>query len=107
MALSASERETAANYTDGDEVVRIFTCIRRDITAMRKKEQFVEIKTGFYPGKVMWSEFEILREDFDIARAAKTKRNLSDEQRQALSDRLKNARANSAANAAADAEESE
>lgn len=105
--MNASERETTITYADGDEVVQIYTCIRRDITAMSKKEQFVEIERGFYPGKVLWAKFEILREDFDVARAAKTKRNLSDEQRQALSDRLKKARYNSATSAAADAEESE
>ena len=105
--MNASERETTIAYADGDEVIQIFSCIRRDITAMSKKEQFVEIERGFYPGKVLWAKFEILREDFAIDRAAKTKRNLSDEQRQALSDRLKAARANSASKAAADAEDSE
>ena len=105
--MNASKRETTIAYADGDEVIQIFSCIRRDITAMSKKEQFVEIERGFYPGKVLWAKFEILREDFDLARGAKTKRNLSDEQRQALSDRLKAARANSAAKAAADAEDSE
>lgn len=105
--MNASERETTVTYTDGDEVVQIYTCIRKDITAMSKKEQFVEVARGFYPGKVLWAKFEILRDDFALDRAAKTKRNLSPEQRQALSDRLKAARANSASKAAEEAEESE
>lgn len=35
--MIASERETTITYTDADEAVQIYTCIRRDITALKKK----------------------------------------------------------------------
>lgn len=35
--MIASERETTITYTDADEAVQTYTCIRRDITALKKK----------------------------------------------------------------------
>ena len=35
--MIASERETTVTYTDADEAVQVYTCIRRDITALKKK----------------------------------------------------------------------
>ena len=35
--MITSERETTITYTDAGEAVQIYTCIRRDITALKKK----------------------------------------------------------------------
>ena len=86
--MVSEERETTIAYTDAYDTINIYTCIRKDITAMKKKEQFVLIDEGAYPDGTIWAKFEISRDKFDIARAAKGSRNLSEEQRAALSARM-------------------
>ena len=51
--MIASERETTITYTDADEAVQIYTCIRRDITALKKKAQSgcCAVGGGHTPGR--------------------------------------------------------
>lgn len=83
-----SERETSIAYTDADEYVRIYSCIRKDITAMKKKEQFKLHQEGVYEDGTPWATFHVPRDKFDVARAAKTTRSMTEDQRKAASDRM-------------------
>lgn len=58
MSLSAFERETVVNSSDGDEVVRIWTAQRTFITKMRKEPAFTEVRCGTNEG-TEWAEFTI------------------------------------------------
>ena len=84
-ALSASdaayERETTIVMSDGDPLVRISTMQRTVITALRKKDAFTEVKSGFFD-KTEWADFTIPREKFNLAKAVKATVNLTDEQRE-------------------------
>ena len=88
--MIAEERETTATLIDADEVVRIYTCRRRDITALSKKAQPVE--SGTYLDGTRWARFEIPADRFKLATAIRAKRDLSEAQRQALRERAKDAR---------------
>ena len=48
---TAEERETTVAYCEVDDTIRIFTCIRTDITAMSNKKQFTLVTTTFADGK--------------------------------------------------------
>lgn len=83
-----SERETSLVYSDDDEVIYIYSCVRRDITAMKKKSQFTVEEEGKYKDGTPWAKFSIPMDRFDISRGAKTTRNLSPEARAKLSSRM-------------------
>ena len=91
FSLTPYERETTVNASDGDQLVRIWTAQRRHITRMRRNDSFTETATGYHGG-TEWAEFTIPSADWNPASGAKRKRNLTDEQRQALADRLAKAR---------------
>ena len=91
FSLTPYERETTVNASDGDGVVRIWTAQRKHITRMRRHDSFTETATGYHGG-TEWAEFTIPASDWNPASGAKRKRNLTDEQRQALADRLAKAR---------------
>lgn len=91
FSLTPYERETTVNASDGDGVVRIWTAQRKHITRMRRHGSFAETATGYHGG-TEWAEFTIPASDWNPASGAKRKRNLTDEQRQALADRLAKAR---------------
>ena len=91
FSLTPYERETIVNASDGDGVVRIWTAQRKHITRMRRNDSFAETATGYHGG-TEWAEFTIPASDWNPASGAKRKRNLTDEQRQALADRLAKAR---------------
>lgn len=86
--MEASERETSIVYSDDSEYVEIFTCIRKDITAMKNKEQFELVEEGKYSDGTSFANFRIPRSKFDIGKAAKFTRNLTDEQRQERAARM-------------------
>lgn len=90
--MRKSEQETSVNYEGDSEEVRIFSCIRKDITALKKSGKFTLVDEGKYVDGSIWAEFTIPVENFSVARGAKSQRKLTDEQRQALADRLANAR---------------
>ena len=83
---AAYERETTVVMSDGDPLVRISTAQRTVITALRKKEAFTETATGFHE-KTEWAEFTIPRKKFNLAKAVKATRVLTDEQREELRQR--------------------
>lgn len=90
--LTADERETIIRLSDGDDLVRIWTARRRDITALRKKPDATETSTGFH-GTTEWAEFTIPRERWSTGRGIKgARRHLSDEQKAAVAERFRKAR---------------
>ena len=91
MALTAPERETTVLSTDGDDVVVIESAQRRYLTRLRKNPSFTEVATGTYEG-TEWARFTIPARDWNPASGAKRRRNLTDEQRGELRDRLAKAR---------------
>lgn len=86
---AAFERETTVTMSDGDPLVRIWTCQRPTITRLRKKpEAFLEVASG-HDGIREWAEFTIPAERFNLARGAKGRRTLTEEQREQLADRAR------------------
>lgn len=86
--MIADERETVVNATDGDDIVRIWTAQRKHINRLRKHPSFTEVGSGDYEGSP-WAAFTIPAGDWNPASGAKRKRDLTDEQRAALSDRMR------------------
>ena len=86
--MSREEQETVLAYTAADDTIFIYSSIQRDITAMKKKDQFTLLKEGKHTDGTTFAEFSIARDRFDVARAAKTTRKLSPEQRTKLSERM-------------------
>lgn len=87
-SLSADERETTIVACDGDEFVRIDSSRRKDITALRKRQNVTEVAAGFHGG-TEWARFLVPAHLFDVARGVRIPRTLSDEQRAALAERAR------------------
>lgn len=88
FSFTPHERETTINASDGDESVRIWTAQRKHITKMRRHDAFTEIQSGHH-GTTEWAVFEIPADQWNPATGAKRKRApMTEEQRQALADRL-------------------
>lgn len=91
--MLAVERETTIAYSDADEYVMIYTCIKRDLTVLKKNPAFKQVRSGVYTDGTEWGDFQLSVDDFgSVASLVKRKRNLTDEQRQAVRDRLANSR---------------
>ena len=87
-SLTADERETTLTVADGGDFVRIDTTRRKDITALRKRANVVEVETGYH-GTTEWAQFLVPAHLYDVARGVKTPRTLSDEQRAVLAERAR------------------
>ena len=87
MALTALERETTINMSDGDELVRIWTAQRRVINRIRKDDRFTITSEGVEDG-TEWLTATIPADKYHPVTGAKRERNLTDEQRQELAERL-------------------
>ena len=87
-SLTADERETTLTVADGGDFVRIDTTRRKDITALRKRANVVEVESGFH-GTTEWAQFLVPAHLYDVSRGVKTPRTLSDEQRAVLAERAR------------------
>ena len=87
-SLSADERETTIVACDGDEFVRIDSSRRKDITALRRRQNVTEVASGFHGG-TEWARFLVPAHLFDVARGVRIPRTLSDEQRATLAERAR------------------
>ena len=87
-SLTADERETTLTVADGGDFVRIDTTRRKDITALRKRANVVQVESGFH-GTTEWAQFLVPAHLYDVARGVKTPRTLSDEQRAVLAERAR------------------
>lgn len=88
MTLNAYERETVVNMSDGDDVVRIWTAQRTVMTALDKRPDFRCVERGDFDGQP-YAAYEIDADRFSLGRARKTRRDLTDAQREELSERAK------------------
>jgi hypothetical protein len=86
--LTAPERETVITLNDEDATVHIWTAQRTVITALRKREAFTEVGSGTH-GSSPWAAFTIPVDQWSPATGVKRSRNLSDEQREALAERMR------------------
>lgn len=87
-SLSADERETTIVACDGGEFVRIDSSRRKDITALRRRQNVTEVAAGFHGG-TEWARFLVPAHLFDVARGVRIPRTLIDEQREAIADRAR------------------
>lgn len=78
------EQETTVTYTRADNVVRIYTAVPRHIRALRGNDRATETRSGDD-----WAEFTVPATEFDPVKGFKRRVTMSDEQRQAASDRMK------------------
>lgn len=86
---TAYERETTVNMNDGDPLVRIWTMQRTVLTKLRKKpEIFTETAHG-HNENFEWASFTCPRSRFNLGAAARPPRQMTDEQRAAMSERAK------------------
>lgn len=94
MALNAYERETIVRWSEDptDPKTYIYTASRKVITTLSKNPAATLVDSGKHEGTA-WAEFELSGNgDLITFRAGKRTRNLTDEQREALSARLKASR---------------
>lgn len=80
--MIASERETTITYTDADETVQVYTCIRRDITALKKKAErgVVLLEEGTHLDGTTYARFEVPMNLWRLGNAVK--RTVSEASRQ-------------------------
>ena len=87
------ERETVVNATDADDLTRITTGQRRFITRLRKHPSFTEVRT-WHEGTTEWAEFTIPAGQWNPASGAKRRtRPMTEAERAAAAERLREARA--------------
>lgn len=91
MSLTAAERETTVTITDADDTVRIWTAQRGYLGKLRRHPAYTEVASGLH-GATEWAEFTIPADRWNPATGAKRQRNLSEEQKTELAERLRRSR---------------
>lgn len=86
MGLTAVERETVLTFNDEDATARVWTAQRPVITKLKKNPAAVLLAEGRHDGSA-WAEFEIDKSLISF-RTRRARRDLTDEQRAALTERL-------------------
>ena len=90
MSLTAAERETIVNFNDGEETAYVYTAQRRIITKLRRNAAAVLVEEGHFEGTA-WARFELSAALISF-RSVRVKRELSDEQRAELRERMQRVR---------------
>lgn len=93
MSLTAYERETTINMSDGDDLVRIWTAQRPVINRIRKDSRYTVVESGNEDG-TEWLSATIPSSNFNPLTGAKRRSHMTDEQKRAAAERLAKARAN-------------
>jgi hypothetical protein len=91
MSLTDVERETIVSMNDGDSVAYVYTAQRRMITKLKNNPAAVLVEEGTHDGSV-WARFTIPAELVSF-RSVRVRRELTDEQRLALSEVMRERRA--------------
>ncbi len=91
MSLTAEERETIINMNDAGDIAYVYTEQRPIITKLKKNTAATLIEEGKHDGSA-WARFE-LPASFVSFRSVLVKRELTPEQREAASARMKALRA--------------
>jgi hypothetical protein len=90
MSLTAYERETAINFTDEDDNAMVYTCNRAMTNHMDKLvEKFPDM---FKLKRLIYDDEEVCGKEYICPKnliSIRSPRQISDEQRQALSERMK------------------
>lgn len=90
VAVPKYERETTVTGTEADDMLQVWSCRRRHITAMRKHPAFTEVETGTIPGTTTeYAKFTIADSDWNPASGGRRKREISDKRRAELSARAR------------------
>lgn len=84
MATPRNEQETTVTWLRSEDVVRIYTTITADLKTLRENEKATQVR-----GDGEWGEFTIRVTDFAPLKGFKRKRKMTDEQKEALRERLK------------------
>jgi len=92
MALSAYERETVVNASEGDDAVTILTHHAPWIRRLRAHPRVTEIRSGVDYG-TEWAEFTIAARDWSPLHGITRRRELTEEQRAELAEAMRVARA--------------
>lgn len=91
VSLTAPERETIITFNDEDDTALIYTAQRRIITRLKKNEAATLIEEGVHDGSV-WARFEMPAQLISF-RSTRVKRELSEEEKEGLRERIAHARA--------------
>jgi hypothetical protein len=90
MSLTEPERETVINLNDDETVAYIYSAQRSIITKLRKNPAATLVEEGKHDGSA-WARFELPASLLSF-RSGHVKRQLTDEQRAALGNNLRNVR---------------
>lgn len=90
MSLTEYERETIVSMNDGDEVAHVYTAQRKVITRLKNNPAAALVAEGTHDGSV-WARFTIPAGLVSF-RSVKVKRELTDEQRAEMAERLRRGR---------------
>jgi hypothetical protein len=91
VSLTAAERETIITMNDEDDTALISTAQRPVITKLKKNPAATLIEEGKFDGSV-WARFE-MPADLLSFRSTRVKRELSEEEKEGLRERIAHARA--------------
>lgn len=86
MSLAASERETVITFNDAEQYAEVYTAQRAIITKLKRNPAATLIAEGRHGGSV-WAKFEIPKALVSF-RSKQVKRELTEEQRRQLAERL-------------------
>ena len=91
--MQRAEQETSVAFTAEDEVVEIYTCIPKDLRALKKRDNATIVRSGEYKDGPECAVFHIPAKKFNIAMSVRSTRVMSDEDREAVAIRLAGVRA--------------
>lgn len=88
------EQETIITQNRADDTVSIYTSNTHDIRYFKSRREFTLVQEWFgaETGEVEAASFTLPKERANIRKIVKNRKNLTDEQRQALADRLNTVR---------------
>jgi hypothetical protein len=90
VSLTATERETIVTLNDEDETAHVYTAQRSWITKLKRNPAATLLEEGTHDGSA-WARFE-LPKGLVSFRSTRVKRELTEEQREELRERMAKAR---------------
>jgi hypothetical protein len=90
VSLTAPERETIVTLNDEDETAEVWTAQRPVITKLKRNPAATLLEEGTHDGSA-WARFE-LPKGLVSFRSTRVKRELTEEQREGLRERMAHAR---------------
>jgi hypothetical protein len=90
VSLTATERETIVTLNDEDETAHVYTAQRSWITKLKRNPAATLLEEGTHDGSA-WARFE-LPKGLVSFRSTRVKRELTEEQREGLRERMAKAR---------------